>query len=120
MLSFYYTQDPGVSPNSNGLPGLPALREIVGALQTFGLVICVAALIISAGAWAMGSFGSNAHYAGKGKVGCLIAAGAAVLIASANPIIRFFSGIQIGLVAIHDGMERLSFEPGQLRGRKRR
>ena len=50
------------------------------------------ASIISAAAWAMGSFGSNSHYAGKGKVGCLIAAGAAILIASANAIIRFFSG----------------------------
>lgn len=90
------TQDPGVTPNSNGLPGLPALRQVVGALQTFGLVICVAAFVIAAAAWAMGSFGNNAHYAGRGKLGCLVAAGAAVLIASANPIIRFFSGIQIG------------------------
>ncbi|GAA3096966.1 hypothetical protein JOF29_006046 [Kribbella aluminosa] len=96
MLSFFQLQDPGVSPNANGLPGLPALRQIVGALQTFSLVVCVAAFVISAVAWAMGSLGSNSHYAGRGKIGCLVAAGAAVLIASANPIIRFFSGIQIG------------------------
>ena len=96
MLSFAQLQDPGVSPNSSGLPGLPALREIVGALQTFSLVVCVAAFVISAVAWAMGSLGSNSHYAGRGKLGCLVAAGAAILIASANPIIRFFSGIHIG------------------------
>jgi hypothetical protein len=96
MFTFFYAQDPGVTPNSDGLPGLPALRQIVGALQTFGLVVCVAAFVISAAAWAMGSFGNNSHYAGRGKLGCLIAAGAATLIASANLIIRFFSGIQIG------------------------
>ena len=71
-------QDPGISPNTNGLPGLPALRQLVGALVTFSLVICVAAFLISAVAWARGSFNSNAHYAGKGKTGCLVAAGAAV------------------------------------------
>jgi hypothetical protein len=88
-------QDPGISPNTNGLPGLPALRQLVGALLTFSLVICVAAFVISAAAWAMGSFNSNAHYAGKGKTGCLVAAGAAILIGSANGLIRFFSGISL-------------------------
>lgn len=90
------TQDPGISPNSNGLPGLPALRQMVGALLTFGLVACVAAFVVSAAAWALGSFNNNAHYAGKGKTGCLVAAGAAILIGSANAIIRFFSGVHVG------------------------
>lgn len=90
------TQDPGISPNSNGLPGLPALRQMVGALLTFGLVACVAGFVVSAVAWALGSFNNNAHYAGKGKTGCLVAAGAAILIGSANAIIRFFSGVHVG------------------------
>ena len=89
------TQDPGVTPNSDGLPGLPALRQLAGAVMTFSLVLCVVAFVISAAAWALGSFNSNAHYAGKGKVGVLIAGGAAILIGSANAIIRFFSGISI-------------------------
>ncbi|GAB2615173.1 DUF6112 family protein [Kribbella endophytica] len=88
-------QDPGVTPNSNGLPGLPALRQMAGALVTFGLVICVAAFVISAAVWAMGSFGNNAHHAGKGKIGCLVAAGTAILISSANTIIRWFSGVTV-------------------------
>lgn len=93
--SYVITQDPGVTPNSNGLPGLSALKQMVGALVTFSLVICVGALVISAAAWALGSYGGNAHYAGKGKVGCLISAGAGIVIGSANAIIRFASGIQI-------------------------
>lgn len=95
-LQLVVLQDPGITPNTNGLPGLPALRQMVGALVTFSLVICVAAFVISAAAWAMGSFNSNAHYAGKGKVGCLVAGGAAILIGSANGLIRFFSGISLG------------------------
>ncbi|MDX6239409.1 MAG: hypothetical protein QOG10_4224 [Kribbellaceae bacterium] len=95
VYSWVLAQDPGVTPNTNGLPGLPALRQLAGALVTFSLVICVAAFVISAAAWALGSFNSNAHYAGKGKTGVLIAGGAAILIGSANAIIRFFSGISI-------------------------
>lgn len=89
-------QDPGVTPNTSGLPGLPALKEIVGALLTFGLLACVAGFAVSAAAWALGSHGGNPHYAGRGKQGCLVAGGAAILIGSANAIIRFASGIQIG------------------------
>lgn len=87
--------DPGIKPNGSGLPGLPAVKQIVGALLTFGLVACVAGFVISAATWALASHGGNAHYAGKGKQGCLIAGVAAILIGSANAIIRFASGIQI-------------------------
>jgi hypothetical protein len=95
LLITVATQDPGVSPNSNGLPGLSALKSMVGALLTFGLVICVAGFVISAAAWALGSLNNNAHYAGRGKTGCLVVAGAAILIGSANTIIRWASGISI-------------------------
>jgi hypothetical protein len=88
-------QDPGITPNGTGLPGLEALKRMVGALLTFSLVACVAGFVISAATWALASHGGNAHYAGKGKQGCVIAGVAAVLIGSANAIIRFASGIQI-------------------------
>jgi hypothetical protein len=89
-------QDPGVSPNTNGLPGLPEVRTLAGATVTFALVACVVALIISAAAWALGAINGNAHVAGKGRIGVLAALGAAILIGSANSLIRFFSGIVIG------------------------
>jgi hypothetical protein len=95
LLITIATQDPGVTPNSNGLPGLSALKQMAGALVTFGLVICVAGFVISAAAWALGSFKGNSHYAGNGKTGCLVAAGCAILIGSANTIVRWASGISI-------------------------
>ena len=83
--------DPGVTSNSTGLPGLAQLRDIVGALLTFGLVACVAALVASAVVWGFGSNSGNPHLAGRGKSGVVVAAGAALLIGAANAIITFFS-----------------------------
>ncbi|NCD17818.1 MAG: hypothetical protein EOL91_11025, partial [Actinobacteria bacterium] len=58
--------DPGIIANGSGLPGLAQLRQIVGALLTFGLVACVAALVIAAVVWGFGSNSGNPHLAGRG------------------------------------------------------
>lgn len=84
-------EDPGISSNTTGLPGLAQLKQIVGALLTFGLVACVAALVASAVVWGFGSNSGNPHLAGRGKTGVIAAAGAALLIGAANAIIAFFS-----------------------------
>ena len=86
-------EDPGIISNGSGLPGLAQLREIVGALLTFGLVACVAALVIAAVVWGFGSNSGNPHLAGRGKSGVLVAAGAALLIGAANAIVTFFSNV---------------------------
>ncbi|GAB3934188.1 hypothetical protein GCM10029976_042780 [Kribbella albertanoniae] len=91
-----FIQDPGIQPNTDGLPGLPEFRHMIGALLPFGLAVCVAVLILSAAAWALGSINGNAGYASKGKFGFLVALGAAILIGSSNALVRFFSAIQIG------------------------
>lgn len=79
-----------IDPNSNGLPGIAKLREIVGAVMTVGLILAVLALIVSAIVWAYGSNSSNPHLAGRGKVGVLISCGAAVLCGAAVTLINFF------------------------------
>ena len=84
-------QDPGVSSNTTGLPGLEAFRQIVGAMLTFGLVACVAAVVASAVVWGFAANGGNPHMAGRGKTGVIVAAGAALLIGGANAIVAFFS-----------------------------
>ena len=83
--------DPGVTANTTGLPGLVQLRSIVGGMLTFGLVACVAALVASAVTWGFGSNSGNPHLAGRGKTGVVVSAGAALLIGAANAIVAFFS-----------------------------
>jgi hypothetical protein len=87
-----FLADPGVSPNTNGLPGVSEAKKIVGAILTFGLIASVAGLAISALAWALSSHNGNSYYASRGKIGVLVAAGAALLLGGADAIITFFQG----------------------------
>ena len=82
--------DIDITPNDDGLPGIAALKTIVGAVMTFGLVLAVLALIISAVVWAYGANSSNPGLAGRGKFGVLISAGAAILCGAAVSLINFF------------------------------
>jgi len=90
-VSWITATDPGIVPNDDGLPGLEQVRDIVGALQLWGLVACVAAVVIGGVVWALGSNGGNPHAAGRGKITVVAAAVAALLIGGANAIIAFFA-----------------------------
>ncbi|MBS3939663.1 MAG: hypothetical protein KG028_01760 [Actinobacteria bacterium] len=79
-----------ITPNDTGLPGIGALRTIVGAVMTIGLVLSVLALIVSAVVWGFGSNSSNPHLAGRGKFGVLVACGAAIICGAAVTLINFF------------------------------
>jgi hypothetical protein len=79
-----------ISPNDNGLPGISQLRTIVGASMTVGLVLAVLALVISAIVWALGANSSNPHLAGRGKVGVLVALGAAIVCGASVTLVNFF------------------------------
>lgn len=81
--------DVNISPNSNGLPGIGQLRTIVGASMTVGLILAVLALIISACAWALGANSSNPHLAGRGKLGVLVALGAAIVTGASVALVNF-------------------------------
>ena len=89
--------DPGVLPNNDGLPGLSVLKQMVGALLTWGLLACVAGLVISVIVWALGHHQGNYSHASTGKTGVLVAAGGALLIGGANAIVTFFSNLGAGI-----------------------
>jgi hypothetical protein len=82
--------DVNISPNANGLPGVAALRTIVGAMMTIGLILSVLALILSAVVWGFGANSANPHLATRGKLGVLGACGAAVLCGAAVTLVNFF------------------------------
>jgi Family of unknown function (DUF6112) len=88
---------PGVRPNVDGLPGLAVLRQIVGALLTWGLLACVAGLVVSVIVWVLGHHNGNYGHTSNGKIGVLVAAGGALLIGAANGIVGFFSGLGYGI-----------------------
>lgn len=79
-----------IPPNSTGLPGIDALRTIVGAIMTVGLILSVLALIVAAIVWGFGANSSNPHLASRGKVGVLVACGAAIICGAAVTLINFF------------------------------
>ena len=89
--------DPGISPNQDGLPGLAVVRSIVGALLTWGLIACVAGLVLSVIIWALAHQQGSYQHASTGKTGVLVAAGGALLIGGANAIVGFFSGLGAGI-----------------------
>jgi hypothetical protein len=82
--------DISIDPNSNGLPGIGQLKKIVGASMTVGLVLAAFALIISAIVWALGANSSNPHLAGRGKLGVLVALGAAIVCGASVTLVNFF------------------------------
>lgn len=86
-----------VNPNDNGLPGIAALRTIVGAVMTVGLILSVLALIVAAVVWAFGSHSANPHLATRGKTGVLIACGAAIITGGAVAFINFFWHVGQGI-----------------------
>jgi hypothetical protein len=89
--------DPGIKPNTNGLPGLNVLQQMVGALLTWGLLACLAGLVISVMMWALAHHQGNYSQVSSGKTGVLVSAGGALLIGGANAIIGFFSTLGGGI-----------------------
>lgn len=69
----------GVFPDFEGLDGIGELREVIGALLTFVLIIAMLMLIVCAITWAIAS--ANGHHAAatKARIGAWTALGAAVL-----------------------------------------
>ena len=93
LYSRLLADNPGITPNESGLPGLAVMREIVGALLTWGLVACVAGLVVSVIVWAIARQQGNYGYASGAKTGVLVSVGGALLIGGANAIVAFFSNL---------------------------
>ncbi|MFZ2748670.1 MAG: DUF6112 family protein [Propioniciclava sp.] len=68
-----------VFPDFDGLGGIDNLREVIGALLTFVLVIAVLMLIVCALIWALATANGHHATATKARIGAWTALGAAVL-----------------------------------------
>ncbi|WP_244929254.1 DUF6112 family protein [Nocardioides sp. W7] len=72
-----------IGPDYGAIGSLGELRTLVGALLTYGLIIAVLMLVVSATTWAIASSSGSWHTAQKAKVGCFVAIGGAVLTGGA-------------------------------------
>lgn len=82
-----------VFPDFGSVGGSSDLREVVGALLMFVLIIAVLMLIVSAIIWAIASSTGNSHTAAKARTGAWVALGAAALAGAGVAWVNFLLGI---------------------------
>jgi len=82
-----------VKPNPNDLPGGRVIQQLLDGLAGWALWGSLAALLISAIVWALGSNGGNYNAANKGKTGVLVAGLTALLVGAAPALINFFNAL---------------------------
>src|SRR5438552_10001216 len=83
----------GGQPDPNGLPGSPALQQLVNGLMFWGLLASLAGLVVSAAVWALSAHSGNYHHASVGRRGTLVSAAAAFLVGAAPAIVAFFQNL---------------------------
>ena len=85
-----------VTPDFSATDGT-TLATIVGALLTIVLITAIASLIAAAILWAYGHATGNYHATHTGKLGVLVALGAATLSGAGVAWINFLIGVGEGL-----------------------
>ncbi len=71
------------------LPGTNILEDLGAGLQSWGIVIGVIAVVISALLWALGAGSDNAQQASRGKRGVLFALIAVALVGAAPVLVEW-------------------------------
>jgi hypothetical protein len=84
-------QHVSLNPNPNGLPGSQVLQSLVNGLGFWALLAALCGMVIGCIVWATGSHSSNHHWAGRGRLGTLACAAAALLVGAAPALINFFA-----------------------------
>lgn len=72
------------------LPGSAALQQITNGLAGWALIVCLAAVVIGAAAWAAGSHAQNYQHAFSGRRTVLISGAAALVVGAAPTLVNFF------------------------------
>ena len=80
MISNFIT---AVGPDFGAVGGSGQLRQIVGALLTYSLIVSVLMVVACAATWALGSANGSWQSATRAKTGLFVALGGAVLTGGA-------------------------------------
>ena len=86
-----------VGPDFGAVGGSSELGHIVGALLTYGLLIAVLMLIVSAASLAIASANGSWHAASRAKTGLLVALAGAVLTGGALAWANWLLGVGANL-----------------------
>jgi hypothetical protein len=87
----FLATDPGITPNSTGIPGIAQLASLTGGVDTAVLLLCGIALLLSVAAWTLGSHSHSSRIAGAGKAGVLISLIGCVLTGGVDPLATWAS-----------------------------
>jgi len=79
-----------VKPNPNGLPGIGALQRLLNGAAMLALLACVAAFVIGAAQWGIGSRSHNYSQASDGKDRMLKSLAGAFAIGAVAAVVNFF------------------------------
>jgi hypothetical protein len=90
MHALHLFADVGLHPNTSSLPGSAALQALVNGVAGWALIGALAALLIGAVSWALGSHSHNVHQSMAGRRAVLVSGAAALLIGAAPHLINFF------------------------------
>jgi hypothetical protein len=84
-------------PSLTYLPGGGTLQKLVDGMAGWALIGSLAALVIGALVWALGSHSHNVHQSMSGRRAVLASGAAALLIGAAPILINFFFHAGSGL-----------------------
>ena len=82
--------DSGTSPSITGLPGSSVLLSLLSGVEAWAEIGALAALVIGAALWALGSHTQNMHQSAAGRRAVGTALVAALLIGAAPHLIDWF------------------------------
>ena len=86
-----------VGPDFGAVGGSSQLRNIVGALLTYGLIVAVLMVVVCAALWALASSSGSWQAAAKAKTGVVVALGGAVLAGGALAWANWLLGVGASL-----------------------
>jgi hypothetical protein len=85
---------PTITPN-NSLPGTAALQNVVGGIETWSILGCMAGIVIGAVAWAWAKHAGNMSVSSNGRSMVFFAVIALAVIGSLTVITTFALGISL-------------------------
>ena len=97
LLHVVVAVNPGLKPDSTGLPGAQVLQHLANGVDWWALIAAMVGIVVGAVMWAFGHYSQNYQQALNGRRGVMVSGLAAVLIGGAQHIISFFLSLGSGI-----------------------